>query len=66
MQIGVAGLGRMGANISRRPMMAVHSMVIRDANRTAIASPSKDGTGMATGVKGLFGKVSASLMTILP
>ena len=37
MQIGVIGLGRMGANISRRLMRAGHSTVVWDANPAAVA-----------------------------
>ena len=36
MQIGVVGLGRMGANISRRLMRAGHSCVVWDANAAAV------------------------------
>jgi 6-phosphogluconate dehydrogenase len=36
MQIGVIGLGRMGANISRRLMRAGHSCVVWDANAEAV------------------------------
>ena len=36
MQIGVIGLGRMGANISRRLMRAGHSTVVWDANAAAV------------------------------
>ena len=36
MQIGVVGLGRMGANISRRLMRAGHACVVWDANAAAV------------------------------
>ena len=57
MQIGVIGLGRMGANISRRLMRAGHSCVVWDANaacgarawarkaRTAVGSLQAVGAG---------------------
>src|SRR5581483_8198830 len=41
MEIGVIGLGRMGANISRRPMKAGHRCVVFDASpkpREALAA----------------------------
>ena len=43
MQIGVIGLGRMGANISRRLMRAGHSTVVWDANAAAVQDLGKDG-----------------------
>jgi 6-phosphogluconate dehydrogenase len=50
MQIGVVGLGRMGANISRRLMKAGHKTVVWDANPKAIDGVGHDG---ATGASGL-------------
>ncbi len=50
MQIGVVGLGRMGANISRRLMRAGHSCVVWDANPAAVQGLGKEG---AQGVGGL-------------
>src|SRR4051812_40295563 len=43
MQIGVIGLGRMGANISRRLMKAGHSCVVWDANASAVDGLGKEG-----------------------
>ena len=43
MQIGVIGLGRMGANISRRLMQAGHSYVVWDANAVVGAGPRQGG-----------------------
>ena len=43
MQIGVIGLGRMGANISRRLMRAGHSCVVWDANAATGAGPGQGG-----------------------
>ena len=43
MQIGVIGLGRMGANISRRLMRAGHSTVVWDANAGAVEGLGKEG-----------------------
>ena len=43
MQIGVIGLGRMGANISRRLMRAGHSTVVWDANPASVQGLGADG-----------------------
>jgi 6-phosphogluconate dehydrogenase len=43
MQIGVIGLGRMGANISRRLMRAGNSCVVWDANASAVQAVGKEG-----------------------
>jgi len=56
MQIGVIGLGRMGANISRRLMRAGHSCVVWDANASAVQGLGKEG---AHGVGSLQGVVQA-------
>ena len=63
MQIGVVGLGRMGANISRRLMRAGHSCVVWDANPATVQDLGKEGaTGagsLADVVAGLSGKPRA-------
>ena len=56
MQIGVVGLGRMGANISRRLMRAGHSCVVWDANAATVQGLGKEG---ATGAGGLAELVQA-------
>ena len=58
MQIGVVGLGRMGANISRRLMKAGHASVVWDANQGAIDALGKDGATTASGLKDLVGKLT--------
>ena len=58
MQIGVIGLGRMGANISRRLIKAGHASVVWDANQSAIDSLGKDGATTASGLKDLVGKLT--------
>jgi 6-phosphogluconate dehydrogenase len=60
MQIGVVGLGRMGANISRRLMKAGHSTVVWDASQAAIDSVGKDGAAKAGGLPDLVGKLEGS------
>lgn len=56
MQIGVVGLGRMGANISRRLMRAGHSCVVWDANPATVQELGKEG---AQGVGNLADVVSS-------
>ncbi len=58
MQIGVVGLGRMGANISRRLMKAGHSPVVWDANPAATASVGADGATAAAGLADLAAKLT--------
>jgi len=60
MQIGVVGLGRMGANISRRLMQAGHSSVVWDANPATVATLGKDGATAASGLQDLVAKLSGS------
>ena len=58
MQLGVIGMGRMGAGISRRLMKDGHSCVVFDQDAGAVAKVSADG---ATGAKDLAGLVKALL-----
>ncbi len=60
MQLGVIGLGRMGANISRRLMRAGHSTVVWDANPAAVQGLGADGATSAAGLADLVGKLSGS------
>ncbi|HBK08501.1 MAG TPA: decarboxylating 6-phosphogluconate dehydrogenase [Acetobacteraceae bacterium] len=60
MQIGVVGLGRMGANISRRLMKAGHSTVVWDASAGAVESVGKDGATTASDLQDLVGKLTES------
>ncbi|MBS0644898.1 MAG: decarboxylating 6-phosphogluconate dehydrogenase [Acetobacteraceae bacterium] len=60
MQIGVVGLGRMGANISRRLMRAGHSTVVWDASTAAVETVGKDGATTASGLADLVSKLSGS------
>ena len=49
MQLGMVGLGRMGANMVRRLMQAGHECAVTDLNPAAIAGLAKEGaTGAAT------------------
>jgi 6-phosphogluconate dehydrogenase len=64
MQIGVVGLGRMGANISRRLMRAGHSTVVWDASQAAVQSVGTDGAVGAADLADLVGKLSGSPKTV--
>jgi len=56
MQLGVVGLGRMGANISRRLMRDGHACVVTDLDPSAVETLGKEG---ATGAADLGALVSA-------
>jgi 6-phosphogluconate dehydrogenase len=60
MQIGVVGLGRMGANISRRLMKAGHTSVVWDASQAAIDGLGKEGATTASGLPDLVSKLDGS------
>lgn len=60
MEIGVVGLGRMGANIARRLMKAGHSTVVWDASAAAVEAVGKDGAASASGLQDLVAKLSGS------
>ena len=60
MQIGVIGLGRMGANIARRLMLAGHSTVVWDANPGSVAELGTHGSVPASGLADLVAKLSGS------
>ena len=60
MQIGVVGLGRMGANISRRLMRAGHQTVVWDANPAAVKEVGGDGATQASGLQDLVSKLTGS------
>ncbi len=59
MQIGVIGLGRMGANIVRRLSRAGHSCVVYDANPEPGAALAKEGATAATSVQSLVETLAA-------
>ena len=59
MQLGVIGLGRMGANIARRLMKAGHTCVVWDRDQKAVDALDKDGATGASDVKDLVGKLQA-------
>jgi 6-phosphogluconate dehydrogenase len=50
MEIGVVGLGRMGANIARRLMRNGHQCVVYDRSPQAVAQLAKEGAGASRGL----------------
>ncbi|MEV6010065.1 phosphogluconate dehydrogenase (NAD(+)-dependent, decarboxylating) [Streptomyces sp. NPDC051976] len=58
MQLGVIGLGRMGANIARRLMRDGHSCVVYDVNPQAVAALEKEGATGATSLADLAAKLT--------
>ncbi len=59
MQIGMVGLGRMGANIVRRLMRAGHSAVVIDHDPEPAEALAKDGAIAATSPADLVAKLAA-------
>jgi 6-phosphogluconate dehydrogenase len=59
MQLGVVGLGRMGANIVRRLMRDGHSCVVFDVNPDAVTALEKEGATGSGSVAEFIGKLSA-------
>jgi 6-phosphogluconate dehydrogenase len=59
MQIGMIGLGRMGANMSRRLMRGGHEVVAHDRSPDAVAALVKDGAAGASSIEELVQKSRA-------
>jgi 6-phosphogluconate dehydrogenase len=59
MQLGMVGLGRMGANLVRRAMAAGHDCVVYDVNQDAVKALSKDGAIGSNSLKDFVGKLDA-------
>ena len=53
MEIGIVGLGRMGANIARRLMRAGHSVLAFDVNADAVAALTREGAKGANSLAAL-------------
>jgi 6-phosphogluconate dehydrogenase len=58
MQIAVIGLGRMGANITRRLVRAGHQCVVYDVNRQSVASLGEIGAVGAESTRDLIAKLT--------
>src|SRR5262245_24318189 len=59
MEIGIVGLGRMGAGIARRLMRDGHKSVVFDLSADAVAAVVKDGAEGASSIALLAQKLSA-------
>ncbi len=59
MQLGMVGLGRMGANLVRRLMRDGHSCVVYDVDQEAVAQLVGEGATGATSLEELAGKLRA-------
>ncbi|CAB4934342.1 unannotated protein [freshwater metagenome] len=59
MQLGMIGLGRMGANMTRRLMRDGHELVVQDPNADAVAALSAEGAHGASSLAELVGALRA-------
>ncbi|MDE2314693.1 MAG: decarboxylating 6-phosphogluconate dehydrogenase [Elusimicrobia bacterium] len=59
MQIGIVGLGRMGANMARRIMRAGHQVVGYDRDAKNVQALAKDGAASASSLTDLAAKLKA-------
>jgi 6-phosphogluconate dehydrogenase len=68
MQIGMIGLGRMGANIVRRLMRNGHKAVVYDKDAKAVAALAGEGAAGAADLKEFVGKLDAprTIWVMLP
>jgi 6-phosphogluconate dehydrogenase len=68
MQIGMMGLGRMGANMVRRLMKDGHDCVVYDINPAAVAALASEGATGANALEDFVGKLSkpACIWLMLP
>jgi 6-phosphogluconate dehydrogenase len=58
-QLGMVGLGRMGANLTRRLMRAGHEVVVYDVNADAISALEGEGATPSSSLQELVGKLEA-------
>src|SRR5262245_65376262 len=58
MQLGMIGLGRMGANMVRRLMRDGHSCVVQDVSPDAVAGLAKEGATGSSSVEDFVNKLS--------
>jgi 6-phosphogluconate dehydrogenase len=59
MELGIVGLGRMGANMARRLMRDGHRIVAYDVNPEAVATLADEGAEPASSLEDLAAKLSA-------
>jgi 6-phosphogluconate dehydrogenase len=58
MQLGMVGLGRMGANLTRRLMQAGHEVVAHDVNPDSVRLLEREGAVAAESLEDLVGKLA--------
>jgi 6-phosphogluconate dehydrogenase len=59
MQLGMVGLGRMGANMTRRLMRAGHSLVVSDLSADAVKQLGNEGATGSSSLEDLVSKLKA-------
>src|SRR5450755_950188 len=59
MQLGMVGLGRMGANMTRRLMRGGHTMVVSDLSADAVKAIAGEGAVGSSSLDDLVGKLTA-------
>ena len=57
MQLGMVGLGRMGANLTRRLMRAGHEVVVYDVSTDAVAALEGEGAAGTTSLEDFIGRL---------
>ncbi len=63
MQLGMIGLGRMGANMTRRLMRGGHTMVVSDLSADAVKDLAGEGAVASSSLDDLVGKLAAPRAT---
>jgi 6-phosphogluconate dehydrogenase len=58
MQLGMVGLGRMGANMTRRLMGGGHQLVVSDLSADAVKQLAGEGAGASSSLEDLIGKLT--------
>src|SRR6202166_1334442 len=59
MQLGMVGLGRMGANMTRRLMRGGHQLVVSDLSADAVKQLAGEGAGASSSLKDLISELKA-------
>jgi len=59
MQLGMVGLGRMGANMTRRLMRGGHQLVVSDLSPEAVKRLASEGAAGSSGLEDLIGKLKS-------
>src|SRR5690349_9885957 len=59
MQLGMVGLGKMGANMTKRLLDGGHQLVVMDFNPLAVKAAEGDGAVGAASLEDLVGKLAA-------